>query len=52
MPLALHRARVNLCETHATSHHFGLLVALVAGPRQRAAHENLNQAQSFLAPQL
>ena len=52
MPAALHRARINLGQRHATAGNLSLLVALVAVPREVAAHERVDQPKALLAREI
>src|SRR3954447_15225188 len=49
---ALQRARVHLAQRHAAAGDLGLLVALVARPRQAVARELLHQPRALLAAEL
>src|SRR2546427_2058742 len=44
--------RVNRGEAHPAAGHLGLLVPFVPRPRQRAAHQHLDQAEPLVAAQV
>ena len=52
MPAAFHRPRIDGGEAHPASGHLGLLVPFIPRPRQRAAHQRLDQAEPLVAAQI
>ena len=52
VPPALQRPRVHLRQAHPAARHLRLLVALVSGPRQLAAHQHLDQPAALLPAEL